>query len=73
MPTTPADANTSFPESEAAFNTVEGTSMVPAQVRVHILPLRQTSDFSPSRMPPPRAMHVLFVTFAAPALDGHKM
>ncbi|KAN0131184.1 hypothetical protein V8E53_011076 [Lactarius tabidus] len=32
MPSTPADANPSFPESEAAFTTIEGTTTAPAQV-----------------------------------------
>ena len=72
MSDTPADANPSFPESEAALSTVEGTSMVSAQVRERIMPLRQTSDFSPSRVLSPRTTDVLFVTFVARALGGHK-
>ena len=74
MPATPADENPSISESEAALRAVEGISMAPAHVRAHIIPLRQTSNFSPSRLRVllPRATHVLFVTFAARALGGHK-
>ena len=71
MPDAPADANPAFSESEADFTAAEGTSIVPAQVRVRIMSLRQTSDFRPSRVPP-RRIHVVFVTFAVGALNGHK-
>jgi hypothetical protein len=73
MPSTPADANPSFPESEAAFTTIEGTTTAPAQVEVRIMPLYQASDFSPPRALAPRATCVLFVTLAARALEGRKM
>ena len=74
MPDTPADVNPTSSESEAALTSAEGRSMVPVHVRVHIVSLRQTSNFSPSRLRVllPRATHVLFVIYATRALDGHK-
>ena len=75
MSSTPVDANTSFfsQDLEAVLTTVEGTSMTPAQVRECITPLCQTSDFSASRVPPPRAVCALFVNLAARALEGRKI
>jgi hypothetical protein len=73
MPSTPANANHSFRQSEDAFTTIEGTPAVPAQVEVRFMPLYRASDFSPPRALPPRATCVLFVTLAARALEGRKM
>jgi hypothetical protein len=73
MPSTPASVNPSLRESGAASTTIEGTSMVPAQAEVRIMPLYQPSDLSPSRALPPRATCVLFVMLAERALEGRKM
>ena len=73
MSSTPVDVDPSFWNSEAALTTVEGTSIAPAQVRERVTPLFQTSDFSASRVPPPRATCVLFVNLAARALEGRKI
>jgi hypothetical protein len=39
MSSTTANVNPSFQESEATITTIEGTSMVAAQVEVRIMPL----------------------------------
>jgi hypothetical protein len=73
MSSTTANVNPSFQESEATITTIEGTSMVAAQVEVRIIPLSQASDFSPSRALAPRAMCVLVVGLAARASEGGKI